>query len=82
MPQSPVPLPVASRQTSTIENTGGNESYSSGVSWAAVIGGAFVAASLALILLSPGTGLGFSSVSPGSNVGLSASTVGKRPLPG
>jgi hypothetical protein len=47
MRQSPVPLPVASRQTSTIENTGRNESYSSGVSWAAVIGGAFVAASLA-----------------------------------
>jgi hypothetical protein len=42
-----------------------------------VIGGAFVSASLALILLSLGTGLGFSSVSPWSNVGMSASTVGK-----
>jgi hypothetical protein len=80
MPQSPVPLPVASRQTSTIENSGRNESYSSGVSWAAVIGGAFVAASLALILLSLGTGLGFSSVSPWSNFGASASTVGKAAI--
>jgi len=47
------------------------------VSWAAVIGGAFVSASLALILLALGTGLGLSSVSPWSNLGASASTVGK-----
>ena len=53
-----------------------NESHSSGVSWAAVIGGAFVTAALSLILLALGTGLGFSSVSPWSNVGASASTVG------
>jgi len=31
-----------------------NESYSSGVSWGAVIGGAFVAAALYLILLALG----------------------------
>jgi len=47
---------------------GKNESSSSGVSWAAVIGGAFVAAALSLILLALGTGLGLSSVSPWSNV--------------
>ncbi len=52
------------------------ETYASGVSWAAVIGGAFVAASLSLILLALGTGLGLSSVSPWSNAGASASTVG------
>jgi hypothetical protein len=34
-----------------------NEAYASGVSWAAVAGGAFVAAALSLILLSLGTGL-------------------------
>src|SRR5450631_4914901 len=54
----------------------GHESNSSGVSWAAVIGGAFVTAALSLILLALGTGLGFSSVSLWSNVGASASTVG------
>lgn len=57
-----------------------NEAYSSGVSWAAVIGGAFVAAALSLILLALGTGLGLSSVSPWSNDGASASTVGKAAI--
>ena len=47
------------------QTSGGNESHSSGVSWAAVIGGAFVTAALSLILLALGTGLGFSSVSRG-----------------
>jgi hypothetical protein len=46
------------------------------VSWAAVVGGAFVAAALSLILLSLGTGLGFSAVSPWSNNGASASAIG------
>src|SRR6202166_2384761 len=53
-----------------------NESRTSGVSWAAVIAGAFVAAALSLILLALGAGLGFSSVSIWSNVGASASTIG------
>lgn len=53
-----------------------HEAHSSGVSWGAVIGGAFVAAALYLILLALGAGLGLSSVSPWSNVGASASTVG------
>ena len=54
----------------------GEDFYSSGVSWPAVIGGSFVAAALSLILLALGAGLGLSSVSPWSNVGASASTVG------
>ncbi len=62
--------------TKTGYNAGGGEAYSSGVSWPAVIGGAFVAAALSLILLALGSGLGLSSVSPWSNVGASASTVG------
>jgi hypothetical protein len=37
-----------------------NEAYASGVSWAAVIAGAFVTAALALILLTLGTGLNLS----------------------
>jgi hypothetical protein len=54
-----------------------NEAYLSGISWAAVIAGAFVTAALYLILLALGSGLGFSSVSPWGNRGLSASTVSK-----
>lgn len=49
---------------------------SSGVSWGAVIGGAFVAAALALILLALGAGFGLSTVSPWSNVGASAREIG------
>jgi hypothetical protein len=49
---------------------------SSGVSWGAVIAGAFVAAALSLIMLALGAGFGLSAISPWSNVGASASTVG------
>lgn len=52
------------------------EVNSSGISWSAVIGGAFVTSSLSVILLALGAGLGLSSVSPWSNVGATASTVG------
>jgi len=52
------------------------EANSSAVSWPAVAGGAFVAASLSLILLALGAGFGLSSISPWSNMGASASTVG------
>jgi hypothetical protein len=76
MPQPAISIPIADRQTGLLEVPSKNEAYSSGVSWAAVIGGAFVSASLALILLSLGTGLGFSSVSPWSNSGASGTTVG------
>ena len=54
-----------------------NEANLSGVSWAAVIAGAFVTAALSVILLALGTGLGLSSISPWSNVGASASAVGR-----
>jgi hypothetical protein len=49
---------------------------SSGLSWSAVIGGAFVIAALSVIMLALGTGFGLTVVSPGSNVGMSASTAG------
>lgn len=71
----PAPSPADPR-SGFATDSGKNEAYSSGVSWAAVIAGAFVAAALSLILLALGTGLGLSSVSPWSNVGASASTVG------
>lgn len=47
-----------------------------GYLWAAVIGGAFSAAALSLILLAMGAGLGLSSVSPWSNAGIASSTLG------
>jgi hypothetical protein len=53
-----------------------NEANASGVSWAAVIGGAFVTAALSLILLSLGTGLGLASISPWAHTGASATAIG------
>jgi hypothetical protein len=52
------------------------EAHSSGVSWGAVIGGAFVAAAFYLILLALGAGFELSAVSPWANMGASASTAG------
>ena len=60
--------------------SGLNESPSSGVSWAAVIGGAFVTAAISLILLALGAGLGLSSVSVWSNAGERATTVGRAAI--
>jgi hypothetical protein len=54
-----------------------NEAHSSGVSWAAVFAGAFVAAALSLILVALGTGIGLSAISPWDGAGASASAVGK-----
>src|SRR5256885_2667956 len=50
--------------------------FSSGVSWAAVIGGAFVVMALSLIMIALGAGFGLSVISPWSNIGASASAVG------
>jgi len=71
---------VGQPQSRFAETSVKNEAHSSGVSWAAVIAGAFVAAALSLILLALGTGLGLSSVSPWSNAGASTSTVGKAAI--
>ncbi len=57
-----------------------NEAYSGGISWGAVIGGAFASASLALILVALGTGLGLSALSPWSNLSSTASTVGRAAI--
>jgi hypothetical protein len=53
-----------------------DDSNTSGVSWGAVVAGAFVAAALSLALLALGTGVGLSAVSPWANAGASASQVG------
>ena len=53
-----------------------DDSAASGVSWAAIFAGAAAAAALSLILLVLGTGLGFASMSPWSNSGVSAGAIG------
>jgi hypothetical protein len=55
---------------------GTTERASSAMSWSAVLGGAVVSASIALMLLAAGAGLGFTSVSPWSNAGVAATTFG------
>src|SRR5579871_1798801 len=52
------------------------ESRSSGVSWGAVIGGAFVTAAFYLVLIALGAGFGLSAVSPWAGFGVSASAFG------
>jgi hypothetical protein len=64
-------------QTWHTEHETKNEAHSSGVSWAAVIAGAFVAAALSLILVTLATGIGLSAISPWDGAGASASAVGK-----
>src|ERR1039458_6102587 len=56
------------------ENRHPLEASTSGVAWPAIIGGAFAAAALSLILLALGSGLGLASVSPWYNAGVSATT--------
>lgn len=48
----------------------------SAVSWGAIIGGAVVTASISLMLVAAGAGLGFTSISPWTNSGATATTVG------
>ena len=76
MQPSPVARPIVERSTNLTEIPGRNEAFSGGVSWPAVVGGAFVAASLSLILLTLGTGLGLSAVSPWLSLSEAASRVG------
>jgi hypothetical protein len=52
-----------------------NEASASGVSWPAVIAGAFVAAAISFTLMALGAGMGLSSISPWPHAGLSASQV-------
>lgn len=54
----------------------GDDSATSGVSWAAIFAGAAAAAAMSMILLVLGTGLGFASMSPWANSGASAGAVG------
>ena len=80
MQESMASRALVDRQAALPDLPSKNEAYTAGISWPAVIGGAFVAAALSLILLALGTGLGFSSISPWSNMGVSASTIGKAAI--
>jgi hypothetical protein len=72
------PVAVVQREPSwNIGKPGANEAQSSGVSWAAVLAGGFVAAATSLMLLALGSGIGLSAVSPWSNAGASATAVGR-----
>lgn len=65
----------AGNSSSYGETAGNREAHSSGVSWAAVIAGAFVTAALSLTLLALGAGFGLLTVSPWSSGRTSASAV-------
>lgn len=56
------------------------EAHSSGVSWPAVIAGAFVTAALSLALLALGTGIGFSGMSPLADGSVSAARIGRTAI--
>jgi hypothetical protein len=75
--QPSVAIPRPTERPSLTEVPVRNEAYSAGVSWAAVIGGAFVFAAMSLVLLSLGTGLGLSMGSAWWNVGAGAEKIGK-----
>lgn len=51
------------------------ESSKSGVSWPAILGGAFASLALAVLLFTLGSGLGLASVSPWPNAGATVTTV-------
>lgn len=51
-----------------------SETPTSGVAWAAIIGGAFVAAAVSLILVALGSGLGLGAASPWPGAGATATT--------
>ena len=53
-----------------------NESFNSGVSWGAILGGAFIAAAMGFILLSLGTGLGLAAASPWQDDGATGKAIG------
>src|SRR6202795_5302880 len=58
----------------TLEPRAESPRVESAASWPAIIAGAFVAASVSLVLLALGSGLGFASISPWPGHGVSAKT--------
>ena len=72
----PISSTPARAQAPLVEPSGRNEAHSSGVTWGAVIAGAFAVSALSLALLALGTGIGLSAVSPWVNGSVSASAIG------
>jgi hypothetical protein len=64
------------KERSFIDAPPRRDEHSSGVSWSAVIGGAFVAAAISLVMLALGAGFGLMAVSPWSGAGMSAAAAG------
>jgi hypothetical protein len=62
---------VTETQTGQAET---EEAQASGVSWGAIIAGGVAASALTLVLLVFGVGMGFATVSPWSNAGISSTT--------
>lgn len=52
------------------------ESSASGISWGAIVAGAVAAVAISFILIALGAALGFASISPWQNAGVSAATFG------
>ncbi len=75
MAQATLPTPL-SKTSIVTPYPAKNEASTSGVSWAAIAAGAFVAAALSLSLMTLGAGAGLSSLSPWMNSGASPSAVG------
>lgn len=71
----PSAYPFHPRADGTVDPTG-TVGSASAVSWGAIFAGAAVAAAASLILLSLGTGLGLSAISPWAQRGVRASTFG------
>jgi hypothetical protein len=71
-----VSTPVSGRAEPLVAGEAGHtlESLASAISWAAIIGGAFAAAGLTLILLALGSGFGLASASPWPSSGASVTT--------
>lgn len=67
---------VDSYATARTAPVAGTNPVAVGVSWGAILAGAFAAAALSFLLIILGFGLGFSSVSPWSNTGFSAQAIG------
>jgi hypothetical protein len=65
---------VAIVESISMEDESGEASVSA-VSWAAIVAGGLASATLTLVLLAFGTGMGFSVVSPWSSSGVSGSTL-------
>lgn len=72
---SHAPVPHAAPMYTAPVTHSHNEAHSSGVSWGAVIAGAFIGAALWLTLLSLGAGIGLSAISPWQGAGASGATV-------